>query len=136
MLAVRLAVVALLAGGMAFGDETRLRSLQARFITPCCWSEPVSVNRSPLADEMRGEIAKMVAAGKSDDEIVAHYVEQYGERVLMAPRGPRSIWLTVTPIVALALAGVWLMRYLMRRKREESPALQAAAPVRDEDLEW
>ncbi len=34
-------------------------------------------------------IAKMVAAGKSDDEIVAHYVEQYGERVLMAPRGPR-----------------------------------------------
>lgn len=136
MFALRLAVLALLAGGLAFGDETRLRNLQARFITPCCWSEPVSVHRSPLADEMRGEIAKMIAAGKNDDEIVAHYVGQYGERVLMVPRGPRSIWLTVTPFVALALAGAWLIRFLMRRKREETPALQAAAPVRDEDLDW
>jgi cytochrome c-type biogenesis protein CcmH len=136
MVAARLAAVALLAGGMAFGDETRLRNLQSRFIAPCCWSEPVSVHRSPLADEMRGEIAKMIASGKTDDEIVTHFVGQYGERVLMAPRGPRSIWLTVTPFVALALAGAWLIRYLTRRKGEQTPSLQAAAPVRDEDLEW
>jgi cytochrome c-type biogenesis protein CcmH len=128
-----LAVAAVCAGA----SDPRIRKLEERFITPCCWSEPVSVHRSPLAEEMRGEIGAMVAAGKSDEEIVAHYVGKYGERVLVVPRGQRSFWLTITPFVCLALAGAWLIRYLFRKRDSEPPAqMAAAAPVRDEDLDW
>lgn len=125
-------------GALARAEESRLRALQGRSIAPCCWSEPVSVHRSPLAEEMRKEIAQMIAQGKSDDEIIALYVSRHGERVMMVPRGQRSVWLTVIPFVGLAAAGGWVIRYLAKRRRAEGPALQAAnaAPVRDEDLEW
>jgi cytochrome c-type biogenesis protein CcmH len=129
----------LLSVASLFGEDSRIRALQARFIAPCCWSEPVSVHRSPAAEEMRAEIARMVAAGRTDDQIVNHFVTQHGERIMMVPRGQRSFWLTLTPFVGLALAGAWLIRYLMRRRQTEvQPALRmaAAAPVRDEDLEW
>jgi cytochrome c-type biogenesis protein CcmH len=128
----------LLGASLLFGDDARIRALQARFIAPCCWSEPVSVHRSPAAEEMRAEIARMVAAGQTDDQIVNHFVAQHSERILMVPRGQRSFWLTITPFVCLALAGAWLIRYLLRRRRTVEPSLRLApaAPVRDEDLEW
>lgn len=133
----RLALLVAMAALCGGADDGRVKKLEERFITPCCWSEPVSVHRSPLAEEMRGEIGAMVAEGKSDEEIVAHYVGKYGERVLAVPRGQRSFWLTITPFVCLALAGAWLIRYLYRKRAGEPPAEMAAvAPVREEDLDW
>lgn len=114
------------------------RKLQARFIAPCCWSESVAVHRSESAAQMRSEIAAMVDAGRSEQEIVAHYVALHGERILLEPRGLKLTWLTAVPVVALAAGGVFVARYLKRRSPVEAPAAAPAAAVTvpDDELEW
>ena len=76
---------------MSFGaadssTEEIARDIEDNLIAPCCWSTPVSQHYSPVADEIRMEVRTMLAEGKSRDEILNHYVAQYGERILAAPR--------------------------------------------------
>lgn len=114
------------------------KKLQARFIAPCCWSESVLVHRSESAAEMRAQIASMVDSGKSEDEIVAFYVGQYGERILLEPRGQKLTWLTAIPLVALGAGGVYLAKYLRRPRPVETPvaATVTGVTVSDDELEW
>jgi cytochrome c-type biogenesis protein CcmH/NrfF len=57
------------------------------FIEPCCWSRNLMEHNSQAATEMRGQIDRMVQAGRSDDEIKSVFVAKYGERVLALPEG-------------------------------------------------
>lgn len=66
--------------------EEEARKIEGMVISPCCWNQPVSVHYSPAADEMRAEIRKMLAEGKSREEILQSYVAEYGERILSKPR--------------------------------------------------
>lgn len=104
--------------------DDRQRRIEERFIAPCCWSESVAVHRSEVAAEMRAEIARMLAQGKTEDQIVAHFVARYGERVLIVPRGPSAVWLAMIPWVALAF-GLLVLAWFIRRRRATEPA-QAA----------
>ena len=65
----KVCLLPLLAAVLCSAQDRRVRSLEERFIAPCCWSEPVSVHRSPLAGEMRSEIARMVARRLSNKDI-------------------------------------------------------------------
>ncbi|HEY3439175.1 MAG TPA: cytochrome c-type biogenesis protein CcmH [Paludibaculum sp.] len=135
-----LAAAALAAFSPAQGEPIdRAKALQSRFIAPCCWSESVAVHRSEPAATMRAEIARMVASGASDDDIIAFYVARHGERILLEPRGQKLTWLTVIPVAALGAGAVALARYLKRKRAatapETAPAV-AAITVPDEDLEW
>jgi len=113
-----------LAGAALAAAPDAQRRIEERFIAPCCWSENVAVHRSEVAAEMRTEIAKMLAEGKTEDQIVARFVAQYGERVLIVPRGPSAVWLAIIPWVALAL-GLLILAWFIRRRRAAEPA-QAA----------
>lgn len=88
---------------------------------------------------MRAEIAKFVAAGKSDREILDYYKAQYGSRVLIEPEGTTRIWANVIPWVAIALGigFLWLMIRRMRRSRPAaSTQTQPAGAAVDLDDEW
>jgi cytochrome c-type biogenesis protein CcmH len=98
-----------------------VRQIEERFLAPCCWRESVAVHQSPKAEELRAEIRQMVAAKKSEAEIVDHYVARYGERILREPRGLRSLWLMIVPLAALFVGGTALTVYLRHASR--------AAPV-------
>jgi cytochrome c-type biogenesis protein CcmH len=114
-----------------------VRKIQDRFVAPCCWQESVAVHRSEVAAEMRAEIARMVAEGKREDQIVRIYVERYGERILLEPRGSKLFWLSLVPLAVIAIASAWLLAYV-RRKREAPTASTAVAglPVLpDNDLD-
>lgn len=101
-----------------------IKKIQERFIAPCCWSETVAVHRSETAEEMRTEIVRMVEAGKTEQEIVDHFVAQYGEKILMEPRGGKSALLTTVPLAAggVGLLGltVWLYQRRKAIQREEA----------------
>lgn len=135
-----LALCALLFCSAARADDEaqRVKRIQERFIAPCCWSENVAVHRSETAAEMRTEIAAMVHAGKSEDAIVAYYVGQHGERILMEPVGQKSIWLRVMPFAALALAAVLLVMYLRRAIRPAAApaAVTGTGPLPDVPEDW
>jgi cytochrome c-type biogenesis protein CcmH len=81
----------------------------------------VSQHYSPVADEIRTEVRAMLAEGKSRDEILNHYVAQYGERILAAPRAEGfNILAYVLPWAALIL-GAWLLIVLIKKLRSPSP---------------
>lgn len=101
--------------------EEIARDIEDNLIAPCCWSTPVSQHYSPVADEIRMEVRAMLAEGKSRDEILNHYVAQYGERILAAPRVEGfNILAYVLPWAALIL-GAWLLIALIKKLRSPAP---------------
>jgi cytochrome c-type biogenesis protein CcmH len=107
--------------GYGSGDA-RIESLYRSFVAPCCWREDLTIHDSSAARQVRAQIDEMVAAGKSDEQIKAALVYQYGERILIVPEGVTRRWLFRAPWLfgALGLAGVFLM---LRRMRHTRPAL-------------
>jgi cytochrome c-type biogenesis protein CcmH len=113
-----LALFGLAAMAAATPDVQRI---QNRFVAPCCWQESVAVHRSEAAAEMRAEIGQMVAAGKTEDQIVSDYVARYGERILLEPLGSKLLWLRLIPVAAVALALVGLILLIRRLRRRPPP---------------
>jgi cytochrome c-type biogenesis protein CcmH len=101
-------------------EKARSLALQKRLLAPCCWNEPVSTHRSEVALEMRAEINRLVAQGKSDREILDLYKSRYGMRILIEPEGQRSFWVHFAPPAVLLAGGVWVV-FLIRRWRRRSP---------------
>jgi cytochrome c-type biogenesis protein CcmH len=113
------AVVATLArggGGGGDGVEARVQAIAAELRCPVCQNLSVADSPSPLAREMRAEIEAQIAAGRTDAEIRAFFVERYGDWVLLSPprRGLNLLpWLV--PIGGVLVgAGVWVA--LARRR--------------------
>lgn len=83
--------VSLLVGGTASPNSTgtaleeRARRLDAQLMAPCCFSETIDQHLSPAAKEMRGEVRFLLAQGLTDRQVLDHFVEQYGLRILAAP---------------------------------------------------
>lgn len=100
--------------------EPRARAIEARIIAPCCWTQPVSQHYSEVASEIKKQIREMLAAGKSEEQILDFYVAEYGERVLATPRARGfNILVYVLPWASLAIGivgvGLFLRKWLSRK---------------------
>lgn len=87
-----------------------------------CQNQPVAESHSDLAQDMRAIIREQIQAGKSRDEIIAYFVDRYGDYVLMKPptRGSGTIvWLA--PLVLIVVVGVSGLVFLRRRLRPSMP---------------
>ena len=103
-------------------DAKLVREITDNLIAPCCWTQPISQHESAVAVQMRQEVRSMVAAGMSREEIMDHFVSQYGERVLATPRPEgfnRLVYLL--PWIVLVF-GVWLLFILLKKLRTSAPA--------------
>jgi len=74
-------------------QQLRVDHLEHAVLAPCCYTEPVAIHRSEIAVKMRLEIAKSVAAGRSDREIIDTYVGLIpgpcrGDGRLLSPLSP------------------------------------------------
>ena len=84
---IRLILPAFLAAAESpASQQARIEALQGSLLAPCCYAEPVSRHQSEVALRMKVEIARSVAAGKSDEEIIAAYKQQFGDRVYQPPK--------------------------------------------------
>ena len=76
---------------------------------------------------------EMVSAGKSESEIVAHYRDIYGDRILIVPDGLTGRILFSLPVAISALACAVLFvcfrRMLRLGRREHTPDLSPSRPV-------
>ena len=81
----------------------RERRLANQLKSPCCWSESLLVHSSPDARRLRAELATMVRQGKSDEQILHHFVTTFGSRILRYPPGRNQLWLHLLPFLAAAL---------------------------------
>ena len=97
-------------------QQARVTRLEHAVLAPCCYTEPVAIHQSEIAVKMRLEIAKWVAAGTSDQEILDTYAGLYGSKVLVDPRTMPRGWTPFLPWLVLIL-GVFLVAWLLKRWR-------------------
>ena len=95
-------------------QQARVDRLEHAVLAPCCYTEPVAIHQSEIAVKMRLEIAKWVAAGKSDREILDTYAGLYGSKVLVDPRTVPRGWTPFFPCLVLIL-GMFLVGWLLKR---------------------
>jgi cytochrome c-type biogenesis protein CcmH len=111
--------------------------LEHAVLSPCCYTESVAIHQSEIAVKMRLEIAKWVAAGKSDQEILDTYAGLYGSKVLVDPRTVPRGWTPLFPWLVLIL-GVFLVAWLLKRWRaahRTAAALSATEAVNLPDFD-
>ena len=129
------AVLMVLGAAFALADQKLTAEQMARYdrlthelIAPCCWREPIAIHRSQEALQMLDEVEKLVAEGRSEQEIKSIYIARYGPRILADPPGVSRYWLYLLPFSLLTwfmVAAVFRLRSLVKRT---APAHSSAPP--------
>lgn len=104
-------------------DEKRQRfhELVAELRCPKCQNQTLADSNSPIAQDLRGEIYRMLEDGKTDSEIVDFLVARYGEFVMYRPPVKNTtliLWLTPLLLVVIGIGILW------RVNRRQSMAAQ------------
>lgn len=104
-------------------QEKRFERLESRLKCPVCRTQSVRESSSFMALEMRARIGELIAAGRTDDEILAYFVERYGDYILLEPRKEGfGLSAYVLPLLAVIVGGALLLVTIVRRRREPDPA--------------
>jgi cytochrome c-type biogenesis protein CcmH len=81
-----------------------------------CQNQSIKDSNAFLAGDLRREIRRMLAEGKTDDEIYDFLVARYGEFALYRPRmSGKTLILWIAPIGLLLAGGLVLVNVLRRR---------------------
>jgi cytochrome c-type biogenesis protein CcmH len=86
-----------------------------------CQNQTIADSNAELANDLRGQIREQIAAGKTDDEILAYMVQRYGDFVLYQPPFKETtILLWAGPALLVIGGGAVLIRNLRRRRVAET----------------
>lgn len=96
-------------------DSETLRVAKGLYC-PVCPGVPLDVCDTQACEQWRGLIKQKLSEGQTQSQIEAYFVEQYGERVLGAPRA-QGLNLLVYALPAFAVAAGAAMLYLFARGR-------------------
>ena len=108
-------------------NENRIRHLEEKLRCLVCQNQSLADSNAELAGDLRKQVRDQVAAGRSDDEIVAYLVQRYGDFVLYEPPfKPTTVLLWIGPFVLLVVAALVLLATLRRRRRAPEEAALAA----------
>ncbi|MBX3674555.1 MAG: cytochrome c-type biogenesis protein CcmH [Burkholderiales bacterium] len=115
--------------------EARLKAIAHELRCLVCQNQTIADSDAPLAVDLRQQTRKMIAEGKSDDEIRAYMVERYGDFVLYKPpfnAATALLWVAPGLLVVGGLAGLVV---LLRRRREATAAAPTPDPARRKEIE-
>lgn len=113
--------------------EERLAAISSGLRCLVCQNESLAVSQAGLARELRHEILAMIAAGKSDGEIVDFMVSRYGDFIRYQPPFKPSTWLLwAGPFLWLG-GGLGLLLVMLRRQGHAAEAPLDAADRRRAD---
>jgi cytochrome c-type biogenesis protein CcmH len=93
-----------------------------------CQNETIADSRAGLAVDLRNKLREQMAAGKSDEEIIAFMTERYGDFVLYRPPlKATTVLLWVGPFLLLAIGLAIGWRAVRARARAARPEPLSAA---------
>ena len=105
--------------------EKRMVAISEELRCLVCQNESLAGSHAELAQDLRREIRSMIAAGKTDQEILDFMVGRYGDFVRYRPPVKPTTWLLwAGPFLLLGGGVAALITFLRRRAREKAgPAL-------------
>jgi cytochrome c-type biogenesis protein CcmH len=129
LLLVLLTVLALSAGtAPAATPRTTLHAMEEQVMCVVC-KTPLAVANGPQADAERQEILALIAQGKTEAQIKAALVHEYGDRVLALPKDKGfNLAVYLVPIAGVALALV-LLAFALPRWRRRTPTASPTGPT-------
>jgi cytochrome c-type biogenesis protein CcmH len=128
LLLVAVAVASLAGAAGAAVSEEEVQAIASQLRCVVCQNLSVADSPSEMAGQMRDLIRERLAAGERPEQVMAYFVQRYGDWVLLAPpaRG-LNLLLWLAPFAAVA-GGLVLVLTLVRRWRRRAPAEVSAAP--------
>lgn len=119
--AILLLLLSFVAPADAATPRTTLEAVEAELMCVTC-KTPLNQSNAPQAIEEREEIERLVAEGRTKDEIIDAMVAIYDDDVLIDPpeEGLRVARIVIP--AAAALLGLTLLAVLVRRWRRRVPA--------------
>jgi cytochrome c-type biogenesis protein CcmH len=108
------------------GQRQRYHDLAMVLRCPKCQNQNVAESSAPIANDLRGEIHRMLREGRSDQQIIDFMVARYGDFVLYdPPLSSRTALLWLGP-AALLLAGGVTVAVIVASRRGPRPAAASA----------
>jgi cytochrome c-type biogenesis protein CcmH len=116
-----LAVGALSARAATPPPQTSLSEISSEVMCPVCGTL-LELAESPQAQREKAFVSRLVAAGRSKDEIKDALVDEYGTEVLALPQGSGfDLSAYVVPVIAFVLAAIALALGVLRWRRAGDP---------------
>lgn len=134
--AALLALLALVAVSALRPAQTPTRAetaggIAAELRCPDCQSLSVADSHTPSAIEIRRQIDELLAGGASADAVRQHFVDRYGDWILLAPRSPVA-W--ALPFLVIAVGVALLLVWLRPRTRRDGDPLEVPEPAESAEL--
>lgn len=105
--------------GNAFDDpelQARYETISSEVRCLVCQNQTIRDSNAFLADDLRREIRRMLAEGKSDADIYDFLVARYGDFVLYRPRkSGRTLLVWIAPFLLIAAGGFAAVRVVRGR---------------------
>ena len=138
-IALLLMVIAALPALAQEGDVTadEVNAIAKGLYCPVCPNETLDACQTQACVQWRAEIRDQLEEGQTPDQVVANFVDRYGDRVVPIPQDPtlRTLSLITPYIIALAalVAGVaTFMRWRMAHSRQVIDDTPTDTPAKDD----
>ena len=83
-----------------------------------CRNQSIADSNVKLAADLRVKVRELIAAGRSDEEVLAFMRDRYGEYVLLKPPFTPHNWvLWIAPVLLLGIGGVVAGRFILAKTR-------------------
>ncbi|MEQ9620130.1 MAG: cytochrome c-type biogenesis protein CcmH [Deltaproteobacteria bacterium] len=95
--------------------DDRVNEVSHSLMCPVCQGQSVAESNSNLAQDMRQIIRKKLQEGESKEQIIAYFVNRYGETILAAPPAKGMNWLLwILPALAVVAGGLGIGLFLYK----------------------
>ena len=121
-LAVLVLLRILATSAVAADPDAEARDVAKALQCPICQNLSVADSPTELAGQMRDAIKQKLAAGESREQIIAYFVDRYGEDILLdPPKRGFTLLIWTGPILALIVGVVVLWVVVSRWRRPLAP---------------
>jgi cytochrome c-type biogenesis protein CcmH len=97
-------------------EETRYRQLISELRCVVCQNEDLADSTTPLAAELRQQVALKIHQQQSNSDIKVYLSQRYGEFILFKPSfSPKNYLLWLGPFL-LVLSGLLWLTYFLRKR--------------------
>ncbi len=109
-------------------NEDTVHQIAAGLRCVVCQNLSVADSPSETANQMRGIIRERLQAGDTPEQVVAYFVDKYGEWILLSPR-PHGfnllVWVLPFAGIAVGLVAILLLARRWSRRTAAAPVAEA-----------